>query len=93
MAKSSHSSESLEVILREDNVIDYNSDTVAEESEDPEHDMSVSQEPSRITPNPFSERSTSQALTALRASTPLDEPIITKKLDEQQHPHEQQHRR
>ena len=35
-------------------------------------------------PSPFPERSTAQALTALRALTTLDEPIITNELDEQQ---------
>ena len=84
MAKSSHSSESLEDIIREENIVDYNSDTVVEEGETPETAASASCEPSRIAPNPFPERSTAQAITTLRASATLDEPIITNKLDEQQ---------
>ena len=54
------------------------------ESETPKPATSASCEPSRIAPNPFPERSTAQALTALRALTTLDEPIITNELDEQQ---------
>ena len=84
MAKSSHSSESFEDIIREENIVDYDSDTVVEEGETPEPATSASCEPSRIAPNPFPERSTAQMLTALRASTTLDEPIITNKLDKQQ---------
>ena len=84
MAKSSHSSESLEDIIREENIVDYDSDTVVEEGETPELAMSASSEPSRIAPNPFPERSTAQMLTALRASTTLDEPFITNELNEQQ---------
>ena len=84
MAKSSHSSESLEDIIREENIVDYDSDTVVEEVETPEPATSAPCGSSRIAPNPFPERSTAQALTALRASTTLDEPIITNKLDEQQ---------
>ena len=83
MAKSSHSSESLEDIIRGENIVDYDSDTVMEEGGTPEPTMSASCKPSRIAPNPFLERSTDQTLTALRASTTLDEPIITNKLDEQ----------
>ena len=83
MAKSSHSSESLEDIIREEKIVDHDSDTVVEEGEVPEPDTSASGNPSRIAPNPFPERSTAQALTALRASTTLDEPIIINKLDEQ----------
>ena len=55
-----------------------------EEGKTPEPSTSALCNPSRIAPNPFPERSTAQALTALRASTTLDEPIITNKLDEQQ---------
>ena len=77
MAKSLLSSESLEDIIREGNIVDYDSETVVEEGETPEPATSASCEPSRIAPNPFPERSTAQALTALRASTILDEPIIT----------------
>ena len=84
MANSSHSSESLKDIIREENIVDYDSDTVVEEGETPEPATSASCEPSRIAPNPFPERSTAQALTELRASTTLDEPIIINKLDEQQ---------
>uniref|UniRef100_M4C403 Uncharacterized protein n=1 Tax=Hyaloperonospora arabidopsidis (strain Emoy2) TaxID=559515 RepID=M4C403_HYAAE len=84
MAKSSHSSESLEDIIREENIVDYNSDTVVEEGETPEPATSASCKPSRIAQNPFPERSTAQALAALRASTTLDEPIIANELDEQQ---------
>ena len=83
MMKSLHSSESLEDIIREENIVDYDSDTVVEEGETPEPAMSASCEPSRIAPNPFPERSTAQELTALRAPTNLDEPIIINKLDEQ----------
>ena len=36
MAKSSHSSESLEEIIREENNVDYDRDTVVEEGETPE---------------------------------------------------------
>ena len=79
MAKSPHSSESLEDIIREENIGDYDSDTVVEEGETPETTTSASCEPSHIAPSPFTERSTAQALTALRASTTLDEPIITNK--------------
>ena len=35
MATSSHSSESLEDIIREENIADYSSDTVVEEGETP----------------------------------------------------------
>ena len=84
MAKSPHSSESLEDIIREENIGDYDSDTAMEEGETPEPATSASCEPSRIAPNPFPERSTAQTLTTLRASTTLDEPIITNMLDEQQ---------
>ena len=84
MAKSSHSSDSLEDIIREESIVDYGSGTALEEGETPEPATSASCEPSRIAPNPFPERSTAQMLTALRASTTLDEPIITNKLDEQQ---------
>ena len=83
MAKSSHSSESLEDIIQEGNIVDYDSDTVVEEGETPELAMSASSEPSRIAPNPFPVRNTAQILTALRALTTLDEPIITNELDEQ----------
>ena len=83
MAKSSHSSESLEDIIREEKIVDHDSDTVVEEGEVPEPDTSASGNSSRIAPNPFPERSTAQALTALRASTTPDEPIIINKLDEQ----------
>ena len=69
MAKSSHSSESLEDIIREENIVDYESDTAVEDGETPEPATSASSEPSRIAPNPFPERSTAQALTALRVST------------------------
>ena len=84
MAKSSLSSESLEDIIREENIVDQDNDTVLEESGTPEPATSASCESSRIAPNPFPERSTTQGLTALRASTNLDEPIITNKLDDQQ---------
>ena len=84
MAKSSHSSESLEDIIREENIVDYDGDTVVEEGETPEPATSASCEPSCIAPNPFPERSTAQALTALLASTTLREPIITNELDQQQ---------
>ena len=84
MAKSSHSSESLEDIIRGENIVDYDSGTVMDESGTPESATSASCEPSCIAPNPFPERSTAEALTALRASTTLDEPIITNELDEQQ---------
>ena len=83
MEKSSHSSESLEDIIREENIVDYDSDTVVEEGEIPKPATSASCEPSRIAPNPFPERSPAQALTALRDSATLDEPIITNELDEQ----------
>ena len=84
MAKSSHSFEYLEDIIREENIVNYDSDTVVEEGEVTELDTSVSRETSRIAPNPFPERSTAQSLTALRSSTTLDVPIITNHLDEQQ---------
>ena len=84
MAMSSHSSKTLEDIIREDNIVDYDSDTVLKEGETPEPATSASCKPSRIVPNPLPERSTAQALTALRASTTLDELIITNGLDEQQ---------
>ena len=84
MANSSHSSESLEDIIREENIADHDSDTDVEEGEPPEPATSASCEPSRLAPNPFPERTTAQALTALRASTTLDGPIITKETDEQQ---------
>ena len=77
-------SEFLEDIIREENIADYDSDTVVEAGETPEPATSASCKPSRIAPNPFPERSTDQAPTALRASSTLDEPIITNKLDEQQ---------
>ena len=79
MANSSHSSESLEDIIREENIVDYDSDTVVEAGKNPEPATSASCEPSRIAPNPFPERRT-----ALRASTTLNKPIITNNLDEQQ---------
>ena len=84
MAKSSHSSESLEDIIREENIVDYDGDTVVEEGEPPEPATSASCEPSHIAPNPFPERSTAQELTALRASTTPDKLIITNQLYEQQ---------
>ena len=84
MAKSSHFSKSLEDIIREENTIDHDSDTVLEEGETPEPATSASREPCRTVPNPFPKRSTAKMLTALRASTTLDEPIITNKLNEQQ---------
>ena len=84
MAKSSHSSESLEDIIREENIVGYDSDTVVEEGETPKPATSASCEPSRIPPNSFPERSTAQVLTELRASTTLDESIITNELDKQQ---------
>ena len=93
MAKSSHSSESLEDIIREEKIVDYDSDTVVEEGETPETATSSSCEPSRIAPNPFPERSTAQALTALRDSTTLEEPIITNNLDEQQQPYSEENER
>ena len=74
----------MEDIVREESIVDYDSDTVMEEGGTPEPTMSASCKPSRIAPNPFPERSTAQALTALRASTTLDELIITNKLDENQ---------
>ena len=74
----------MEAILREENIVDYDSDTVLEEGETPEHATSASRKRTRIAPNPFPERSTTQALAALRASTTLHEPIITNNLDEQQ---------
>ena len=83
MEKSSLSSESLEDITREENIVDYDSDIVVEDGEISEPATSASCDPSRIAPNPFPERITAQALTALRASTTLDEPIITNKLDGQ----------
>ena len=55
-----------------------------EEGKTPEPSTSALCNPSRIAPNPFPERSAAQVLTALRASTPLDEPIMTNELDEQQ---------
>ena len=84
MAKSSHSSESLEDITREENIVDYDSDTVVEEGGIPEPATSASCEPSRVAPNAFPERITAQALTALRVSTTVDERYITNDLDEQQ---------
>ena len=84
MAKSLYSYEFLEDILQGENIIDYESDNVTPVVEDPESDTSVSRKPSRIAPNPFPQRSTAHALTTLRASTTLDEPIITNKLDEKQ---------
>ena len=84
MAKSSHSFTSLEDIIREENIVDYDSDTVVEESETPEPVTSASCEPSRIAPKPFPERSTAQALTALCASTTPKTHIILNELDEQQ---------
>ena len=83
-AKSLLSSESLEDIIREGNIVDYDSETVVEEGETREPATSASCEPSRIAPNPFPERSTAQTLTELRASTTLDEPIVTNDLDKQQ---------
>ena len=41
MAKSSHFSKSLEDIIREDNIVDYDSNTVLEESEHPNCHVSV----------------------------------------------------
>ena len=82
MAKSSNSSGSLEDIIREENIVDYDSDAIMEEGETPEPATSESCKPSRIAPNPFPERSAAQALIVLRGSTTLDEPIITNKLDE-----------
>ena len=58
MAKSSHSSKSLEDIIQEENIVDYDSDTVVEEGETPEPATSASCEPSRTAPNSFPERST-----------------------------------
>ena len=84
MAKFSHSSEYLEDIIREENIVDYDRDTVVEEGETPEPATSALCEPSCIAPNPFPERSTAQELTALRASTTPDKLIITNQLDEQQ---------
>ena len=74
MAKSSHSSKSLEDIIQEENIVDYDSDTVVEEGETPEPATLASCEPSRIAPNSFPERSTAQALRELRTSTTLNEP-------------------
>ena len=71
-------------ILQDENIVDYDSDAVAEVGEDPEPVTSASREPSRIAPNPYPERSTAQALTELRGKTTLDEPIINNELDEQQ---------
>ena len=82
MAKSFHSSESLEDILIEQKIIDYGSKTVATGNKDLVPATSASCAPSRIAPNPFPERSTAQTLTALRASTTIDKSIITNKLGE-----------
>ena len=79
-----HSSESLEDIIREENIDDYVCDTVVEEGETPQPATSASCEPSCIAPNPLPERSTARTLTAFHASTTLYEPIITNKLDEHQ---------
>ena len=58
MVKSSHSSESLEAILQEENIADYDSDTGASEGEDPEPEMSASHDPSCIVPYLIPARST-----------------------------------
>ena len=55
MAKSSYSSESLEEIVQEENIVDYGSDTVAPGGEDPDPNISASRGPSLIAPNPFTE--------------------------------------
>ena len=53
--KSSHSYESFEDILREENIFDYDRDTVESGGgEDPKSTTSASHEPSRIAPNTFS---------------------------------------
>ena len=65
-------------MLQEENMVDYDSESVAPGGEDPKP---ATREFSRIAPNTFLEWWTAQALTALRASTTLDELIITKKLD------------
>ena len=87
MAKYSHSSESLEDIIREENIVDYDSDTVVEAGKNPEPATSAPCESSRVASNTFPERSTAKALTPLRGSTTLDKPIITNRLDEQQQRH------
>ena len=84
MAKCSHSSESLEDILREEKIVDFDSDTVESGGEDPDPDTLPSHIPSHIAPNTFPGRSTALAPRVLRATTTLNEPIITNKLDEQQ---------
>ena len=83
METSSHSSESVEAILQEENIVDYERDTGASEGEDPEHVTSASRKPSCIVPCLFPAQSTARELTTLRASISLDEPIITNKLDDE----------
>ena len=54
MVKSLHSSMYLEDVIQEENIVDYDIDTVLEEGETPEPATSASCEPSRIAPNPIS---------------------------------------
>ena len=81
---SCHSSKSVEDILIKENMIDYESDSVAPGDGNPKPDTPVLHAPSRKSAESFSNRGTSHALTALRASSTFKEGTITNRLDEQQ---------
>ena len=53
MVKSSYSSEAVEDIVWEENIVDYDGVTVAPGGEDPEPGTSASRKPSRIALNHF----------------------------------------
>ena len=82
MANSSNSCESLEGILREEYMIDYDSAIVVPWGDEPGHDTLVSRKPSRIEPNLLFDWGTAHALTVLRASSNLEEGFITNNLDQ-----------
>ena len=87
MAKSSHSSEALEYILREGDIIDNDSDTIVQGGDEPNENTPMARDTLRIAPSPFFDRVAAHAITALRASNTSEERIITDMLDEQQQQH------
>ena len=83
MANSSHSPESLNDILAEETILDYDSDTVAPTGKGLESNCPVSRVIRCTAPNPIPDRSIAHALTSLRASISfVEEGIITNRLDE-----------
>ena len=84
MASPTRTRESLNDILNDEVIADYESDTVAGDLYEADTDTHVSPVRPRTEPNPFPERSVSNAKAALHEVTPLEPGIITNRLDEHQ---------